>query len=129
MERGRRSGGIEMLEQKDGLAGRGRVDLDPPPAERLERLRIGFQPPVRAGADHEPSGQLIENLVEVLEDEPVSLAAPPAGHDAAGEHDHVPAVHLTVDEHPAELVALDSGHAPRVAPLSVVQLFERVAGE
>jgi hypothetical protein len=38
-------------------------------------------------------------------------------------------VHVTVDEHPAELVALDPGHAPRVAPLSVVQLFERVAGE
>src|SRR5262249_49873703 len=116
MQRGRGPGRLELREEPDRFAGRERVDRDAATPERLERLGIGLELSVGTGADHEPGGEVVEHVLEILENESVSLPAPPVPDAPAGEHDHVAAVLVAVHDHPAELVALDPGHSPRVAP-------------
>jgi broad specificity phosphatase PhoE len=103
---------IELGVAPDGIRGREHLDLDPPGAQRLERARIGPQPPVRAGADEQPLGELVEHLVEILDHEPVPFLSPPAAHHALRKHDHVARLLTTVDRHAPEAVALDLGHRP-----------------
>jgi hypothetical protein len=116
MQRGRSPGRLELCEEPDRLAGRERVDRNAAPTERIERLRIGLEPSVRTGADHEPGGELVEKILEVLENELVAFEAPPARDDPAGKHDHISVVHVAIDDHPAELIGLDPAHARSVAP-------------
>ncbi len=86
------------------------LDVDLPRAELLEGAGVGPHPAVRAGADDQPFGKLVEHLVEVLEDECVALAAPPGSDDSARENDYVFRVLLAVDEYPSECVVLDPRH-------------------
>ena len=115
MERGRGPGRLELGEQSDRVAGGQRVDLDSAAPEGVERRRVWLEPSVGTGADHQPGGQFVQHLLEVVEDEPVSFSTPPARDDAAGEDDHILTVLVPVDEHPAELIPIDPGHRPRVA--------------
>ena len=65
---------------------------------------------VRPAAHNQPLGELVENVIEILDYERVPVAPPPVADHPIREHDHVPRMLLPVDDHPAEAVLLDSCH-------------------
>jgi hypothetical protein len=62
-----------------------------------------------AAADDQPLGQLVDDRLEVLDHQRVTVAPPPVAGDAFGKHDQIAAVLLTVDGDAAELVLADPG--------------------
>jgi hypothetical protein len=110
MERGGRPGWVELAEEANGLAGRHGVDLDAASAKGLQCSRIRFKPAVMTRSDHEPLGELVEHVGEILEHQAVPIAPPPAPDHPLRQHDHVLPVLLAVDEDASELVPLDPRH-------------------
>jgi putative phosphoribosyl transferase len=107
MERGRRAARVELAVAVDSLAGRKRRDLDTPLPQLLEHLGLGPHMPVRARTDEQVPRQLLEHVVEVGEDEPMPVRAPPVRDDSLREDDDVPRLLFTVDDDQTEAVSLD----------------------
>jgi Winged helix DNA-binding domain len=87
--------------------------LDPhaAPLELRDDRRVGTQLAVGADAEHEPPGQLVEHLVEVLHRQRVALAAPPTADNPVGQDDQITRVLLAIDGEPAEAVIQEASHA------------------
>jgi hypothetical protein len=117
MEGRGRATGIELCVPPDGLLGRQDLDLDPLRPERFEDGRIGSHPGCRAAPHHEAIGQLVRDVLEVLEDELVAVSPPPAPHDPVRQDDHVAGVLFPVDDQASEPVPLESGHDVMVPQL------------
>ena len=82
--------------------------LDPHAAalELGDDRRVGTQLAVGADAEHEPPGQLVEHLVEVLHRQRVALAAPPTADNPVG---HVFIDEQATDEQADKLVQVFGG--------------------
>ena len=123
MKRRRRRLWVELGVSGDGLGGRKYLHVDAAGAQHLERARVGSHPAMSPRADDEPPGQLVEDVGEVLEHEPVPVLPPPAAHDALREHDHVARLLAPVDRHVPEAVAVDRRHRPdRSAGVAAVSI-------
>ena len=114
--RGDRRGvlGRQLAVAADGVGGRQRLHLGPAPRKRLGDRWVGVQAAVRAAADDEALGEVVDDAGEILDDERVAIPAPPVALDTIGEDDHVARVLLTVDGDAAELVVGDRRHEPIV---------------
>jgi hypothetical protein len=108
MESGRGLRGIGRRIAFDRLARRQHLDLDAALFQLRERRRVGLHLPLRAGADDESRGQLVEDGLEVVEDQSVPLASPPIPHDALGKNDDVARLLCAVDDDAAEAVVLQA---------------------
>jgi hypothetical protein len=54
--------------------------------------------------------QLLEDIIEIGEDEPVPVRAPPIRDDPVREHDDIPVVLFAVDDDSTETVSLGPRH-------------------
>jgi hypothetical protein len=58
--------------------------------------RIGVHPPIRASTDDQVLREALADILEVVQDESVSVCQPPVGDDPFGQHDHVVRLLFTV---------------------------------
>jgi uracil DNA glycosylase len=54
--------------------------------------------------------ELSADVFEVIQNEPMSVRAPPIGNDPFGQHDQIAGLLFSVDDESAEAVALKSRH-------------------
>jgi hypothetical protein len=98
VERRRRPTRVELSVAPDGLRRGQALGGDVPRAQLFDGRGIGPQAPIRSRSDHEPLGKLVDDLLEILEDESMPFATPPASDDAVRQDDDVLRVLLAVDE-------------------------------
>jgi hypothetical protein len=110
VERGRGAGGVERAVAANRFLCGENLDLDAPAAKAGDRIWVRLQASVYAGAEDEPLGELVEDVLEIFQHQAVPVPAPPVPYDALGEDDDVPRVLLSVDRDVPEPVALDSRH-------------------
>jgi hypothetical protein len=65
---------------------------------------------VRAVADDQALGQLVQHLPQVVDDQPMPVLTPPVGDHAIREHDDIAPPLGAVDGEAAEAVVLEAGH-------------------
>jgi hypothetical protein len=111
MEGGGRPTRVELAVATNGLISWQRLHLDTPLSELVERLRIWAHLRIRARAHDQTLRQLLEDVVEIVKNETMSICAPPVGDNATGENDHIASLLLAVDDEMAEPVSLDPRHS------------------
>src|SRR6266511_3656429 len=107
---GRRAARVELAVATHSLVRRQRLDLDAPPPQLLDCLRVGTHLPVRAHAHDQPLRQLLDDVAEIGKDQSVPIRPPPVGEHTLGEDDHVARLLLIVDDEVTEAVSLDRRH-------------------
>ncbi len=110
MECGRRAARVELAVATDSLVRRQGLDLDAPPPQLLDCLRVGTHLPVGARAHDQPLRQLLDHVAEIGKHQSVPIRPPPVGEHTLGEHDHVARLLLAVNDEVTELVSLDPRH-------------------
>jgi len=126
VEGGGRSPRFACAEPPDGFSSREHLDLDPAPAERLQRLGVRSHLRGGAAADDQPLRDLVDDVVEVLENEAVPLFPPPVPHHPRGKDDHVPRMGLAVHDDLPEPVVADPFHTRILPPERVPRHMGRL---
>lgn len=87
-----RSGGtalVELAVPADRGIGRKALDRHAAPLELGDRAWVGTKPPICADTYDQSLRQEVEHLLQILEDQRVSLAPPPVGDDSIWQHDQI----------------------------------------
>ena len=110
VEGGRGACRVELTEPAYGLAGGQRLHSHPALLELPDRAGIGPHAAVGPRADDQVGRELVQDLDQVVEDEPVAVLAPPVPHHPVGQDDEVSGLLASVDDDPPELVVVDPRH-------------------
>ena len=103
-------GGVQLAEPDHGAIRWEALDLDPALAQTLQRGGVGAHLRRRPHPHDQPLGELIENVLEILEHQRVPVATPPVPYDPAGHHDQVARLRLSFHHEATEPVVLDPRH-------------------
>jgi protein-L-isoaspartate(D-aspartate) O-methyltransferase len=110
VEGGSRRRGIQFREEADRLVGLLDINADPSLAKKIQRFGVREHLSRRPSADNQPLGKLVENRLQILDDQRVSVLPPPVPHHAMRKDDDVARLLTPVHKHPAELITVDPGH-------------------
>jgi hypothetical protein len=103
-------GGVQLAEPDHGAICWEALHLDPALAQTLQRGRVGAHLRRRSHPNDQPLGELIKNVLEILEHQRVPVATPPVPYDPARHHDQVARLRLSFHHDATEPVVLDLRH-------------------
>ncbi len=114
MKRGSRQARIELAIAAHSLFRWQCLDLHTSLPELLERLGVRMHLPVSTCAHEQPLRKFVDHLLEIGENEPVPIGAPPVTDDTFWQDDHVPGLLLAIDDDAAEAVSIDPRRSPHL---------------
>src|SRR5918995_5906569 len=111
-------GGVQLAEPDHGAIRWEALHLDPTLAQTLQRGGVGAHLRRRPHPHDQPLGELIKNVLEILEHQRVPVATPPVPYDPARHHDQVARLRLSFHHDATEPVVLDLRHVFMIPPLT-----------